>query len=140
MDDAGSLEFWRPLLGPVLFVVGAVVLLVVLLFLAALAARLVLALTRVLLRPWWHAAVSLGLTAVLVVTDVVDGVTAAAAWALLLVAAAVSWVFLTVAGRRPTAGRGGPQYRTCGFCAGSGTRDATTCGLCGGTGMEQLRA
>ncbi len=139
MDDAGSLDFWRPLLGPLLFIVGAVVLFVALLFVAAVTARLVLALTRFLLRPWWHTVLSVILTVALVATDVVSGPTAAGAWVALLVVAALSWLFLTIAGRGGSPATRQDVYRPCSFCHESGTRDGNTCGLCGGSGRELVR-
>ncbi|MBR7743731.1 hypothetical protein KC207_10560 [Phycicoccus sp. BSK3Z-2] len=137
MDDAGSLEFWQPILGPVGFLVAAGLLLLLLLFLAAVAARLVLFVVRVLLRPWWHALLTLGATVALVATDVVTTTTAVLAWVALLGAGLVSWLFLTVTGRGARAGKGsGGSYRPCSYCHGSGWRDGQMCGLCGGRGAE----
>lgn len=141
-SDPGSLEFWEPLLWPALFVIGAVIALMALIFVGTLVAMLVRVLAGFFIFSWWRGPLTVAATALLVWTDVATGTQVVVGWVVALGVTLASVVFLAVAGG--SAGqsrtRRAVAYGPCDACNRTGRNlyGSGPCHVCGGSSEVPL--
>lgn len=144
-SDPSSLEFWEPLLWPALFMLGAVILFMLLIFVGTLVALFIRAAAGFFIFSWWRGPLTVAATALLAWTGVVTSTQVVVGWAVALVATFLSVLFLAIAGDGGAGARGrrrGPATMRCDACHGLGgylEDGSDPCQVCHGAGELTIR-
>lgn len=131
--DFGNLDFWQPLLGPALFIIGALVAFVVLMFVLGVVARIMRAVLLIFVGSRLRFALSTALSLGLGAMGVVSWTTLALTWGAVLGALLALHFVLDVLAEERMPGPPPLREGRCPVCNGSEIgADGRRCGTCVG--------